>query len=362
MATQTPPRKKSSTESKDLNELLSNLDIGSVRVKQGRLPEPNPKFQSEIEKSSFKIFECIADFGYFAWKPKGTYKSLSSISSGQEVRDQIDLQGKPDKLARISSLGLPKRFLSLSPQEYENKYPYGKIDIACLHVAFQEKGVDHGKVDFAFGGSTLEMLATQDTSSDFLATKIPGTEVILIVKSKAYIKNYSDIGFQFERLMTGGHFSEQHDTKSVEHMHLMKVGKYRVLFRAEVDALHDGEPVEIKVANPAYYGTRVMFQMISNGSPTLCQGTKSRGVLVEVNLKSLGKVARNALVGCGGVASLENCIVDGMNSLKKQLEGRQTGKVLKVSFRGGSLQLSEMPETRASALLPPDNVVKELIL
>ena len=63
---------------------------------------------------------------------------------------------------------------------------------------------------------------------------------------------------------------------SVEHLHVMNVGTYRVFFRAEVDAVNggDGDPVEVKASNPRYWGTRVMFQVISSGSTRLLSPQK----------------------------------------------------------------------------------------
>ena len=361
MATK-PSSKTQTADETGLSDLLGKLGLGSTASRKGSLPEPNPKLNRELEKSPFKIFRCIADLGYFAWTPQGTYRSLSSVTSSQEISDQVNLGGKPDRLVRIASIGLPKRFASLSPQEYENKYPHGQIGIACLHVAFQCRGVDHEIVDFVFGGSTLEMLATQDASSNFLVTKVEGTNVILVVKRESYVANYADLGFQFERLMTGGQMSDRHSLTSVQHMHYMQVDKFRVLFSAESDALYEGEPVELKAANPAYYGTRVMFQMISNGSPTLCQGVKSRGVLVDVRLESLGQVTNTALRSSDSITSLERRIVDGMKAIAEQMSNRECGQVFKVTFRSGQLHLSPVPATRGNVLLPPGPVVKDLIL
>ena len=90
------------------------------------------------------------------------------------------------------------------------------------------------------------------------------------------------------------------DTAVVEHMHEMNVGSYRVFFRAETDAKtaigrNDTTPVEIKASNPRYWGTKVMFQMISSGSTVLCHGRKSRGSLASVELRSLADVASEAM-------------------------------------------------------------------
>ena len=71
-------------------------------------------------------------------------------------------------------------------------------------------------------------------------------------------------------------------------MHTMKIGKrWTVLFCAEVDAKDDdGSPVEVKASNPHYWGTKVMFQMISSGSSRLCHGEKSRGALTRVTSRA----------------------------------------------------------------------------
>ena len=126
--------------------------------------------------------------------------------------------------------------------------------------------------------------------------RVPGKKTILL-KRKEYTQNLADVGFRFERYVTGKLMSDSGGPlEFVEHMHLVKVGKHKVLFHAEADALTlDGDPVEIKVSNPRYWGTKVMFQMISYGSTKLCHGEKYRGVLSRVTLRSLSSVARDAL-------------------------------------------------------------------
>ena len=116
--------------------------------------------------------------------------------------------------------------------------------------------------------------------------RVPGFKCILIAKKKDYIQNLADVGFQFERYVTGGSMMDTSNNTTVEHLHLMKIGEKTVLFRAEVDAVDtDGSPIEVKASNPRYWGTKVMFQMISSGSTKLCHGMKSRGVLTRVTLK-----------------------------------------------------------------------------
>ncbi len=146
-------------------------------------------------------------------------------------------------------------------------------------------------------------------------------------------------------------------TRFVEHLHIMKIGDHSVLFRAEVDAVDDNDtPVEVKASNPRYWGTKVLFQMISNGSSKLCHGEKYRGTLSRVTLKGLSSVAATALQ-YENVKSLERNIIDGMESLKKQVidDG-----VYRVCFDRGALKLGST-STRTHALLPPSNVVAALI-
>lgn len=143
---------------------------------------------------------------------------------------------------------------------------------------------------------------------------------------------------------------------TVEHLHLMKIGEKTVLFRAEVDAVDtDGSPIEVKASNPRYWGTKVMFQMISSGSTKLCHGEKSRGVLTRVTLKKLSSVAMDALE-YANVSSLQKNILKGMDEIQSQVKDDET---YKVSFTGGSLRLVPA-STRIYTMFPPDHIVKSL--
>mmetsp|Transcript_1463 Transcript_1463/g.2846 ORF Transcript_1463/g.2846 Transcript_1463/m.2846 type:complete len:102 (+) Transcript_1463:152-457(+) len=99
-----------------------------------------------------------------------------------------------------------------------------------------------------------------------------------------------------------------------------------------------------------------MFQMISNGSPKLCHGEKYRGTLSRVTLKGLSSVAATALQ-YENVKTLEKNIVDGMESLQKQVVG---DGVYRVCFERGALKLGSA-SARAHALLPPSDIVAALI-
>jgi hypothetical protein len=253
----------------------------------------------------------------------------------------------------------------LRPYETPNRFPYGNVDVVALHVASTHRGVPLDGIDFCFGGSTLGMLASCDSSDPYMVTRVPGTTgTLLVVKSKEYVADYTAHGFQFERLMTGIPMDDMDAAQGcTEHLHVVDVGGHRVLFRAETDALlSDGTgPVEIKASNPRYWGTKVMFQMISSGSPYLCHGTKRRGDLVGVTVKSLQEVSRSSIRGDDHLKTLEQNILRGMESLRTQMADAAPGDVFKVSFdRNGSLQLLPV-KGRSGDILPPPHVVQELI-
>ena len=311
-----------------------------------------------MAETQFRIFEPIADLGYFSWeiKKNGTYQDVSTLKSPDEVIRYINVDGQPDELQPVSKIRLPYRFKNIAPVEHDNKYPYGQQDAGCFHVAVKHGGVDLNKIDFVFGGSTLEMLANRDASSSYITTRIPGTNCILIVKRKVYTQNLSDPGFQFERSVIGKDDSKTGTAEFVEHLHIMKVGKYNVLFPAEIDALRNGSPVEIKASNPRYWGTKVMFQMISSGSTKLCHGEKYRGAVTRITLRSLSTVVKEALE-YSSTSQLQKNILEGMEAVDSQLNH---GELRKISFFGGSLKLLSTSD-RVSAILPPNDVLTPLL-
>lgn len=365
----------SSNSKDDLSVLLGNLalkDDNKVVV-----DEKSKALQEHINRTGFRIFECLSDNGYFSWNapPDANYLDLSSITSTEQLNlsSYLDLNGTPGDLVDHKSIRMPKPFLSnLPPYEHKNQFPRGKIDIVCFHVAAHHRGVNFDDIDFAFGGSTLGMLASCNESDDpYMVTRVPGTpKTIMVAKNKDYIKNLSDVGFQFERLMTGRPMEDaSSDEASVEHLHVMNIGdggsssdsnKYRVLFRAETDALLEGNPVEIKASNPRYWKTNVMFQMISSGSTNICHGSKGRGSLTGVQVQSLQQVARTALAAPRKKEDLERNILNGMKSIQSQMEGATPGDVFKVSFHKGVLKLLPV-RGRSANILPPADIARQLI-
>ena len=142
-------------------------------------------------------------------------------------------------------------------------------------------------------------------------------------------------------------------------MQILHVGEYNVLFVAEADAQKNGHPVEIKASNPAYWGTKTMFQMISSGSTTLCAGTKSRGSLTRVQLKTLSQVVQKALAD-SRVATLERNILENMKALKKEAATLQEGDVMEVRFSRAVKGLTLRP-VNGVVLFPSQSNVEALI-
>ena len=243
----------------------------------------------ELKKAGLsQLFQPLQDLGYFTVEGsicpttnKPIYSPLSDITSENQILQYIDIDGKPPSMHRMDviSQSLPKRKENIdNPPIFDMQhFPFGQTGIASLHVASQ-RGVDIQSVDFCFGGSTLDMLVTKGegrNNSTFIATRVPGTKCIFVSNKSSHTKDLSNIGFQFERLVTGGRMEYVSDIKTAEHVHTMKIGGRRVLFRAEVDAIDDKNmPVEIKVS-PKTWTTSVMLQMISSGSTTLCKGTSA---------------------------------------------------------------------------------------
>jgi hypothetical protein len=373
----------------DLSSLLGNLALKEKGLQQ-QLDKKSQRLQQELSRVGFRIFECFSDLGYFSWNPPtdAPYQNLASVTSANQLMlsSYLNVHGRPDRLVNPKrDLRMPQTFLSLPPHAHKNQFPHGKLDVVCFHVAAQYRGMDFGTVDFAFGGSTLELLANggedKGSNSDpFMVTRLPGTKTIMVVKNKDYLKNLSDVGFQFERLVTGRPMDDaMSDCSCVEHLHLMNIGSYRVFFRAETDAIlssqdendnnddenededdDDGCPVEIKASNPRYWGTKVMFQMISSGSTKLCHGAKGRGKLIGVEIQSLQQVARTALKHASHRERLERNILKGMDSIQSQMKDATPGEVFKISFHASALKLLPV-RGRSADILPPAEILRDLI-
>lgn len=316
-------------------------------------------FENAIAKTPFAgFFEPIRDLCYFSWEPDDlTYKTLDDVTS-EEIKDNIVPDVQPPKLIDISSISLPKMFLSLPSREYANKYPFGQTAAASLFVAIQHCGVSIDSLDFFMGGSAINMLAAKSTDGKkFFATKIPESNVIVLAKRHEYVNDYAAPGYQFERLVTGGCMNMvPAEMRSIEHIHLMKVaGKYRVLFSAEVDAIDNEGIVEVTCSNSRYWGNSLFFQCISNASHAVCHGEKFKGRLEKITLVSLDKLSDKMQ----DIRTLKSNIEDCLRELALQMQSKGPGVDFEVKFECNRLQLVESCEQ--SNVLPPDIVMWQLL-
>ena len=329
-----------STTSKRKNEAVDQLSIESTTSKRKNEAEKIPAFQAELNKTKFTIFAPLSDCGYFGWKSEAP---SSNKSEDSDFFDDIDLQQKPKQLVPIYKLRVPQRFYDLPPFVYPTIYPFGQSHVASLYVATRHRGVSLKEIDFVVGGSTLEMLARRDDSDTFLATLLPFSEnTVLVARCKDYVQDFSVAGFQFERLVTGLAMNRPSLSKCSEHLHTMRIGgQYNVLFCTETDAMDGkGEAVEVTASNPRYWGTRTMFQLISNRCPTLCHGIKTHGEVKRIDMIPLSSVANDALKEVNH-SMLENNILIGMKNLKEQMLGKEVGYVYGITFdSNGMLKLT----------------------
>lgn len=385
---------RSSDKEESLNNRLEQLQLNDedsidkpIIKKNNKWPQPtNPRFQAELASTPISILHPLLDLGYYTWKPSGReYRALQNESAAK-IRSQIEAEGQPDLLVKPSPESvLPQAFCHNIPsQSYANTYPLGQIDIASLSVAADRLragssdsrvgvGVGVGNsiktLDFAFGGSTLNMLARCSASSknEYAAVQVPGTCTVLVVKSQQYRGEYAARGHQFERFVTGRAMSDRHVVEWTEHLQVYQIGdSYKVLMRGETDAQNDeGEPVEVKASHPRNWQTKVAFQMMSSGSPQVCVGVveyprnSTAAVLTEVQDWTLGQVAERAF-SKRNVQELQDNILEGMDALKEQIQDYQEGEVTKVTFKDGQLRLKR--PRKEIVLLPSVAVVKELLL
>jgi hypothetical protein len=323
----------------------------------------NNKVPTSLSMTTFSIFEHVADLGYFGWEPCGVHKKLKMVTT-LEIKNNIKLNRKPLKVLSIVSLNrqVPKPFAILPKEEFIYRYPYKQPNIVPVFVALKHRGVKKQDLDFFFGGSTLNMLANCSTGNkEYVVALIPGTKIIMITSYKEYVQDKSAFGFQFERLVTGHKFEDEYSDEEIHHIQLMKVGNYLVLFSAECDAMDaDGNPVEITTSNPVYRGTRSLYQMLSNGSSVLYQGSKSQGILTKVEAMSFSEIESS----CQKRFDLklqEERIIDSMIYLEEEFENERfdEGKAFKITFNGSRIELK--PFDAIERIFPATSVIKDLI-
>eukprot|EP00438_Fugacium_kawagutii_P032042 Skav217858 [mRNA] locus=scaffold5889:108155:108991:- [translate_table: standard] len=277
---------------------------------------------------------------------------------GQVTADDIrhglkEVEDPVPRLVDLKGLKLPVSFRELNSQSMSaGKFPFYGGMMACLHVAAQ-KGVDLQDVDFLIGGSIFAFLCGKGRKdATFLAQKCPGTNMVVISRHKTYQQNFGQRGFQFERLVTGQSMYGLHDLATHEHLQLLRVGNFRVLITAEVDAVDvQGRPVEIKSGKRRFFGIKEILQMVSSGSQLLVHPYTQGLEVVKVLCTSIGGLLHQA--GLQELRELDGRILAAFHHLdaSKQSMTHEPYRLCE-----GQLRLASKNE----ALLPRQQVVQDL--
>ena len=298
--------------------------------------------------------ELLEDLGVYTWKPpSGPEKSLQEVTA-----DDIRCGLQDDDLPRLDwtylkNLNLPVRFRELRPQYASaGSFPFQGGMMACLHAA--RKRVDLQGVDFLIGGSILAFLCGKGKkNATYLAQMCPHTNIIVISKHKTYRQNFGQRGFQFERLVTGQDMYGLHDLSTHEHLQLLQIGDFRVLVTAEVDAVDQGSPIEIKSGDSRFFGIKEVLQMISSGSRLLIHPKGGREEVKEIICKSIEDLA--CQVGLEELKEMDQQIVAAF----QKLHGRPMNSGPYILHQGIQLELHP---TSGKALLPQKQVIQELLM
>ncbi|CAD7937246.1 unnamed protein product [Amoebophrya sp. A120] len=274
-------------------------------------------------------FEPVQDLGSFAWVPSKCERKSIQACTKEDVLEATVFDPEIPQISDLRQLNLhrlPQVFATeaLPPQIKPQAFPHVTPRVLGLFLA-KTKGIDLDKVDFSFGGSTLEVLLKRDISNVsygprgvripqedycYRVQKVAG--VICVSKCDNYVKDYSDSGFQFERLVTGGEFRDRHDEShnGTEHVQLLEFcGRetndhvsgvdgadfcpFQILFTTDADAKtgknaagkkdERDDLVEIKSGNPANFGRKLVLQMLSSGARQLVYADKrSRNEVSQV--------------------------------------------------------------------------------
>ena len=315
-------------------------------------------------RSGLRWIEEIQDLGMYTWSPAGLTQKrrFSEVTAADVLQGLCDEDREPPVMVNTRGISMPRNFDgSPAPQNVPNVFPYDAGYMVPLYLASQRRGSLEG-IDFLLGGSSLEILAHRapiEAGTKYLTQRCPGTDVILLCKHKQYVQNYADIGFQFERLMTGRGISDKHDLMKTESLHIMRVAGFIVLFSADVDAVDEcGCAVEMKTGNPKYFGTKVMFQMISSGARTLLSADINKrmhpprlNAIKEIKIEQLVRSNSSLLL------SAEKNISECFSHLKNSREIDENFAT-EIDFRSGELIL----KPRSDADLLPGRAEVERLL
>jgi len=271
---------------------------------------------------------------------------------------------------------------------YYYRPPHAMPSVAAPLAAAQR--FDLSKVDFIVGGSLLYALATGDFGGkDFTVQKWHGAVIIRPYSPTPKFVDLRGRGFEIQRLVTGRRMNDTHmDKVSMEHLQVLRLGPYNVLFVAQVDAVSKhgphGRRTEVQTA-PAPNWRQIVFQMLAKGSTSLLHGIITAG-------KSLGRrgKVRNAmylnrideydlreLIQWSTThverERLASSIIDGLGVIRERVLKISAGELGIFRMNGTTFYRSERPELTwahspklqpledmGRSLLPEEAVLREL--
>jgi len=311
-------------------------------------------------ETHFPEFQKIEDLGSYAVAPKGSYKSWSECKAEDILSTLIldEAKATPPKLIDGYEKLAPATFPSLKRNAKLNKFPHSTSELIPLYIA-KSNGHDLESIDFVLGGSALNALAERETPGGgavYALSKV-GNAVIM-AKYSEYEKNYADIGFQFERLVTNGSVEHDDDFTSYEHVQMYAIGDHKILFSADADAVDtEGNRCEIKAANPRYYKLKVIFQMISSDSQVLVQGDRKQTNLLNIKTKTLDSLIKEKKKS--ECFAAQDKIIGALAEIKDFGKSMKDGSTYEVVFESdGGLSFKESKKIN---LLPPVEEVNLLL-
>ena len=141
--------------------------------------QSSDKFTKALERTNFTIFKIVQKLGYYMWNGEGDGKNLAEVTC-EDILSRITLDAQPPLAvdSQVLNKNIQQFKMTLEAQEFDSSFPHSSTYLPCLYAA-KEKGLDLSTIDFVFGGSSLDFLATKTASQGdkFIVTKIPGTKV-----------------------------------------------------------------------------------------------------------------------------------------------------------------------------------------
>eukprot|EP00392_Amoebophrya_sp_AT5.2_P000821 g822.t1 len=249
-------------------------------------------------------FRVEKDHGVVVWDPEGASqgatdeppRSGSCEVTATRIKACIaDPESKAEVLRNVQEMQNEVKFhdvrfaKQLPKDERPSGFPHACPRVVALYEA-EKRGVDLEKIDFLLGGSFLNACVrpdcflkegdNQEEAPEYLVENCKG---VLVVNKEDFVgENRIFPTYQFKRWACGRAMEEKHPELSMGHLRVAKIGSFRVLFAASVDALRAGsqQPAKIRMREVKDDTlVELVLQMLSCGAGSLINGTRRKGGL-----------------------------------------------------------------------------------